>query len=110
MPSLADRCPCSWVKSPSSIRNFLIDSARDTALFASSTAAWTSAFRSGSSRRSATVASAGLPCLPRTERLLVDGDKYPYERPAVADHHALRDDRVHPHPVLKYGGGDVLPA
>ena len=39
-----------------------MDSARETALFASSTAAWTSAFRSGSSRRSATVASAGLPC------------------------------------------------
>ena len=112
MPSLADRCPCSWVKSPSSIRNFLIDSARETALFASSTAAWTSAFRSGSSRRSATVASAGLPCLrlPRPERLGVDGDEHPDERPPVADHHALRDQRVHPHPVLEHGGRDVLAA
>jgi len=35
MPSLADRCPCSWVKSESRIRNLRIDSALETALLAS---------------------------------------------------------------------------
>ena len=54
--------PSSTVKSPSRMRKRRIDSARETARFASSTAAWMAASRSGSSRSDASVASAGLPC------------------------------------------------
>ena len=89
------RWPSCSVKSTGATRNRRIDSARDTALFASSTAGWISAIRSGSSRRSAAVASAGLRVLllPGVERLPRRGSPGGHVRPAVADHHALADQR-----------------
>lgn len=62
--------PCLWelaarrtsVKSVPRIRNRRIDSARDTALFASSTASWIPRSGRGSSARSLGVASAGRRC------------------------------------------------
>nr|MDT0666917.1 hypothetical protein [Micromonospora sp. DSM 115978] len=53
--------PPSTVKSSGRIENFLIDSAFDTVWFAVSMDAWMDERRSGSSRRSATLASAGFP-------------------------------------------------
>ena len=87
-----------------------IDSALETALLASSTAASISARRSGSSTRSAT--SPDLPCCSAQagQRLGVEGDQGGDERAAVADDDALVDQRVRPQPVLEHGGGDVLAA
>src|SRR2546429_469082 len=54
--------PVASLKSRGRTRNTLIASAADTALLASSMAAWTSVRRSGSLRSDPAVASAGLPC------------------------------------------------
>src|SRR5450756_1072710 len=59
--SVGVSCPPPSVKSVGRIRNFLIASACDTALLASATAWSISMSRSGSSRRSATVAASSLP-------------------------------------------------
>src|SRR6478752_6564048 len=47
---------------------------------------------------------------PVGEAVRLQGDQGPDERPVVADHHALADQRVGPQPVLQRRGGDVLAA
>ena len=55
---------------------------------------------------------AGLPCVVAQagQRLRVEGDQRGDERAAVADDHALADQRVGADPVLEHGGRDVLAA
>ena len=92
------------------MRKRRMDSALETALFASSTAAWMSAISSGSSVRSAVASAGSVLLLPVLQRLLVQGDQAGDERAAVADHHALADQRVRAEPVLEHGRRHVLAA
>jgi hypothetical protein len=70
------------------MRNRLIPSARDTAVFARSIASWT--------------ARHAAPLLPPGERLFVQGDQRGDVRPPVADDNALGDQPVLPHPFLQH--------
>src|SRR6516225_3885310 len=105
------RCPLCSVKSPGSTRKRRTASARDTALFASSTAPWSSASNSGASLSSAMVAlvlrELGLPDL---HRLLVQRDQAGHVGPAVAHHQDLAYQRVGADPVLQHRRRDVLAA
>ena len=104
--------PDSSVNWARSTRNFRTDSALETALLPSSTRLWSSASSSASSRSTPPCGRAGLPCssAQRRQELLVDGEQRAHERAAVADDHALGDQRVRADAVLDHGGGDVLAA
>ena len=106
-------CPPSSVHSPRRMRYLRIDSALETALLASSTAASISARRSGSSAAFDQVLDlAGLAVLlgPGGDRLAVEGDQGADEGLTVADDQALVDQGVGADPVLEHRRGDVLAA
>ena len=108
--SFSDSSPDSWVQSVGRMENFLISSAWETEPLASVTAFWISAIRSASSVSDGDV--GGLAALggPGDDVLRVDRDQRGDERLAVADHHALADQRVQADLVLEHGRRDVLAA
>ena len=102
--------PPSSVHSSARIRNLRIDSALETALLASSTAALDLGAEVGVVDEAAYVGGLAVPLGPGREGLAVERDQRRDERPAVADDQALVDQRVGADPVLEDGRGDVLAA
>ena len=101
--------PKASVRSLSRIRNLRIDSARDAAVFASSTASWISVTSSGSAARSRAVAPAGRRCcrFQNSSALGVQRHQAGDVGAAVADYHALADQRMPAEPVLQHLERDV---
>ena len=99
------------VRSVSRIRYLRTDSARDTALFAFSTALSSDARTSASLLASASVIS-GLPCAASQpgHAVGVERDERTDERALVADDDHLADQRVRTDAVLEHRRGDVLAA